>query len=89
MIFQKAMVIVDDNDIEYVIMSVLNDNGNEYAFANKLDVNSNEPTAEYNIFNVINGEIVIVDDNNLINRLLPMFQNDIDKELKLILNNSK
>ena len=87
--FQKAMVIVDDNNNEYIIMSVIKDNNNEYAFANKLAEVNKEPTNEYNIFTIIDDEIEIVEDNILINKLLPIFQKKLTDELSDILNSNK
>ena len=87
--FQKAMVIVDDNNNEYIIMSVIKDNNNEYAFANKLAEVNKEPTNEYNIFTIIDDEIEIVEDNILINKLLPIFQKKLADELSDILNSNK
>ena len=83
--FEKARIIESDNNEEYVTMSVIKENDKEYAFANKLN-DKEEPTDEYKIFTIVDDEIIIVEDNNLINRLLPIFQKEIEKDLKEILN---
>lgn len=83
--FEKARIIESDNNEEYVVMSVIKESDKEYAFANKLN-SKKEPMNEYIIFTIINNEITIVDNNSLINRLLPIFQKEIDKDLKEILN---
>lgn len=86
-IFEKARMIESDNKEKYVTMSVIKENGHEYAFANKF--NNGEPTEEYSIFTIIDNEITIVKDNNLINKLLPIFQKEIANELELILDDNK
>lgn len=84
MIFEKARIIENDNNEEYITMSVIKENDKEYAFANKF--NEDEPTDEYSIFTIVDDEITIVEDNDLINKLLPIFQEEIEKDLKEILN---
>ena len=86
--FEKARMIENDNNEEYITMSVIEENGHEYAFANKLNQDG-EPTEEYSIFTITNNEITIIGDNNLINRLLPIFQKEIADDLKKILNDNK
>ena len=85
MIFEKSRVIESDNNEEYVTMSVIKENGKEYAFANKFN-DKEEPTNEYKIFTMVDDEITVIEDNNLINKLLPIFQKEIEKDLKKILN---
>ena len=83
--FEKAQVIEDDNGTEYVVMSVIQDSSKEYAFANKFDKN-NEPTEEYRVFTLVDDELEIVEDSDLINKLLPTFQKNIVEDLKEMLN---
>ena len=85
MIFEKARIIESYDNVEYVTMSVIKENGKEYAFANKLS-EEEESTNEYRIFTIIDDEITVVENNNLINKLLPIFQKEIEKDLKEILN---
>lgn len=82
--FEKAKIIEYDN-IEYVTVSIIKEKDKEYAFANKLNDNE-EPTDEYRIFTIFEGDLTIVEDNNLINKLLSIFQKEIEKDLKGILN---
>ena len=83
--FKKSLIIEDDNNIEYVVMSVIQEGSKEYAFANKFDKNS-EPTEEYRVFTLEDDELEIVEDSDLINKLLPTFQKNIVEDLKEILN---
>ena len=83
--FEKAQVIEDDNGVEYVVMSVIQDGNIEYAFANKFNKND-EPTEEYRVFTLEDDELEIVEDSDLINKLLPIFQKNIVEDLKEILN---
>ena len=85
MIFEKARIRESYDNVEYVTMSVIKENGKEYAFANKLN-EEEESTNEYRIFTIIDDEITVVENNNLINKLLPIFQKEIEKDLKEILN---
>ena len=82
--FEKAKIIEYDN-IEYITVSIIKEKDKKYAFANKLN-DKEEPTDEYRIFTTFEGEIIIVEDNNLINKLLSIFQKEIEKDLKEILN---
>lgn len=83
--FKKAMLIKGEDNTEYIIMSVINDNNKEYALANKFD-DKGKPTLEYRVFINDGKEITIEEDDKLINKLLPLFQKEIDKDLKEILN---
>lgn len=80
MFFEKARIISNE-DSKYVILSVIMENNTEYAFANKLDNSTDTPTDEYCIFTVNESEINIIIDNNLINKLLPKFNKEIESVL--------
>lgn len=84
--FEKGRIIESNNNEEYVTMSVININNKKYAFANKFN-DKEQSINEYVIFTMIDNEITILEDNNLINKLLPIFQKEIEKDLRNILNN--
>ena len=82
--FKKAMIIKSDDNIEYIIMSVIIQDGNEYALANKFI--KEKPTYEYIVFKTNDGKIIMEDDSTIINKLLPLFQKNIDNDLNRIIN---
>lgn len=77
--FEKGMVIKAFLGNEYVIMSVLTEGEKEYAFANKFE--GEEPTDEYSIFTILDGEVEMVEDEEIMRRLQPIFLEKIDADL--------
>lgn len=78
--------LITKTDGKYITLDVIKYEGKEYAITNKLTNDENENlTEEYYIFTVINNKIEKIIDNNLIEKLLPIFQNNIEQELKSIM----
>lgn len=66
---------------KYIIISVVNYNGTDYGFLN--EVADGEPEAEkYHIIFIQNGILKFVDDMQLSKELIPLFQEEIKKDLK-------
>lgn len=85
--FEVATIIEKDNE-KYIILNIIMENKIEYAFANKLNFLDEEPTDDYCIFTIINNEIKMVDNRELLDKLLIKFQQNIKDELNTILNDS-
>lgn len=79
---QKEMFVKDDK--HYIIIVTTNYDGKEYAFANRLE-EDDEASNEFNIFTKENDEVVYVNDHNLINQLMPIFQELVKNELEKIM----
>lgn len=79
----KKMFKKDDN--QFITIATTEYNGKVYAFSNKIDEEKDEVTDEYNVFTIENNEIVYVNDKELINKLLPIFQEQIKNELEKIM----
>lgn len=78
--------LITKEDGKYITLDVTNYEGVDYAFANKLTDDEEEaPTEELYIFTVINNKIEKVTDENIIIKLLPIFQKNIEQELKKIM----
>ena len=75
---------IKDNK-KYINIVTTEYNGNEYAFTTKINEQTEEVTKEYNVFTEKNEEIIQVNDYDLLNKLLPIFQEKIDNELKSIM----
>ena len=75
--------IFEKDGNEFITIAITEYNGKEYAFANK--INGEQITDEYNVFTKENDEIVYINDHNLINKLLPIFQEQIRNELEKIM----
>ena len=79
----KKMFTIDDN--QFITIATTEYNGKVYAFSNKIDEENDEVTDEYNVFTVEDDKIVYVNDTELINKLLPTFQEQIKNELEKIM----
>lgn len=76
-------------DGKYITLDVTNYEGKNYAFTNKLtDDENEEPTEEFYVFTVINEKIEKITDENLINKLLPIFQKNLEIEFKKIMEDN-
>lgn len=68
-------------DKEYIIVSTINYNETEYGLIN--EINDNEPEMEkYHIINIENNKYIFLNDIELSNKLIPLFQKEIIKDLK-------
>lgn len=68
-------------DTQFVILDLIDFSGNKYAFLNKI-VNDN-PKEEYRVYLIDdNNEFIRVINDNLINSLLPIFEENITKRVE-------
>ena len=81
--------LVTYNGEKYIIVAVAEKNNKTYAFANRLDYLGTEPTDEYSIFTENNGRVGLVIDNQLIQELLPVFQQKVRSEIFNMLGNKE
>lgn len=79
----KKLFIKDNK--QYIALVTTEYNGKEYAFSNRINENTEEVTEEYNIFTTDDDEIIEVNDYELTNKLLPIFQEKIENEVKNIM----
>lgn len=74
------MVIVGDilkiNNNEYAVLATNYVDGINYIFTNKL-ATEEKGTQEFYIFEVENGNVIIVDEPDKLNMLLPKFKEDV------------
>lgn len=71
---------------KYITLDVIEYQNKKYAFMNKLD-NEEEPTSEYYVFTPKgDDDIEVIADENLMNTLIPIFQDNLKKELEKIMN---
>lgn len=78
--------LITKEDGKYITLDVVEYAGKNYAFTNKLTNDEDEePTEEFYVFTIINNKIEKVIDNDLIEKLLPIFQKNIENELKTIM----
>ncbi len=77
-------IFTKDNE-QYITITTTEYNGKKYAFSNRIKEETEEITEDYNVFTVENNEIINVNDHELINKLLPIFQENISNELKKIM----
>lgn len=65
---------------EYIVICEIEHNNIKYYFINKIE--SSEPTDEYRIVTNVDNNISIVEDNNLINELMPEVQQELARIIK-------
>lgn len=75
----KKDELITMNDGEYFILETLIYDGVEYGFANKIDEND-EPLNIYKLIYNENGINKVLEDEKIINILLPLFEELITKE---------
>lgn len=73
--------LVNMSDGEYFIIETLIYGGVEYGFANKIDSND-EPLNIYKLIYTENGINKVLEDEEIINILLPLFEEIITKEVE-------
>ncbi len=81
---REKKIFTKDNN-QFITIVTTEYNGKLYAFSNKIDEENDTVTDEYNVFTTENDEIVYVNDKELINKLLPTFQEKIKNELEKIM----
>ncbi len=71
--------VFEANDKLYCVLDSINYNGHEYCFCNEME---NEKTfgAKYVVFENFDDGIEFVDDDDLLNKLSPLFSNNINNE---------
>ena len=79
----KKMFTKDDK--QYITIVTTDYKGKEYAFSSRIDEKTEEVTEEYNVFTTDNDEIIEVNDYDLVNKLLPIFQEKIEHEIENIM----
>jgi len=79
------LITLDDGD--YLVLDMQTYNGIEYAFTNKIAENE-QPTKEFYTYEVEGDEVTLVDDEGMLNILLPMFSKNIQKLLDSVEKNS-
>ncbi len=78
MIIEEDSTLVYDGS-RYVVLNVIFDNDTKYGIASKYDENDNPIMNELRVFrNDDLGRLQMVDDEDLLNRLLPIFQNNLN-----------
>ena len=65
---------------KYIVLEMLSYDGNNYAFVNKMTGDENA-TEDFYILNILNDNVVFVEDDNLKNVLIPMFQNLLKEDI--------
>lgn len=75
------------NGEKYITMDTVLYDGINYAFVNKMTIDE-EPTKEFYTFQIINDGVKIVKDEKILNILLPMFSESVQKMIDKI-NNEK
>ena len=79
---EADLITIDDE--KYITLKVLNYEGVDYAFVNKL-TSDEEPTEELYVFTTKDDDIIKVTDVDLINKLLPIFQEKLEQEINKIM----
>ncbi len=77
-------IFTKDNK-QYITIVTTEYEGKEYAFSSRIDKETEEVTEEYNVFTTNNDEIIEVNDFDLVNKLLPIFQEKIENEIENIM----
>lgn len=83
----KEQDLVTYNGEKYIIIAVIEKNDKTYALANRLDYLGTEPTDEYSIFTENNDRVELIIDNQLVQELLPVFQQKVRSEVFNMLGN--
>lgn len=83
--FKIAKKMRVNGDI-YIILAIIKENTVEYAFANKLESLDGDPTNEYLVLSKKSEKLDIETNQEIITKLLPLFKNQIKKDLNEILN---
>ena len=79
------LITLDDGD--YLVLDMQTYNGIEYAFTNKIE-KGEHPTKEFYTYELEGDEVSLVDDEGMLNILLPMFSQNIQKLLNNIVQDS-
>ena len=84
MIIENGDLLTLDGEEKSLVIDNILFEGKKYIFTNKI-INDN-PTQEYEIYEVDNDELEIIDDEKTIEILMPMFNNNVKKMLEEINN---
>jgi len=66
---------------KYLTLDVLEHETKKYAFVNKV-LNEEDITEDYCIFEIVDGGVIIVIDEDLKNTLIPKFEESLQKKIK-------
>lgn len=77
--------LITRSDGKYITLDVINYEGKEYAFVNKLTEEDEDPTEELYVFTPTSEGTTKITDEELLNKLLPIFQENLEKEIKKIM----
>lgn len=82
MIIEENSTLVYDGS-RYVVLNVIYDENIKYGIASKYDENDNPIVDELRVFtNNSLGQLEMVDNQNLLNRLLPTFQDNLNNMIR-------
>jgi len=84
-VVQGDLITLDGED--YLILDTLTYNGIDYAFANKM-TNDEQPTKEFYTYEIDGDEVSIVEEKEILDIVLPMFSEKIQKIIDNIQENS-
>lgn len=86
MIIENDSLLVYENE-KYVVLNTIEDNKEIYGIASKLDKNDNPVIGELRIFkNNSSGNLEMIINQELINKLLPIFQENLNKMISDYVN---
>lgn len=80
MIIEKGYIFTIETK-EYIIVSTAKYNGIDYGFINEFN-KKGAKTEKYHIIYLENGNLTFLNDEELANKLIPLFQKEIMKDLK-------
>lgn len=80
--------LITKEEGKYITLDVINYEGKDYAIVNKL-TEEEEPTEELYVFTPTKESIEKIVDEELLNKLLPIFQENLEKEIKKIMENEQ
>ena len=78
--------IIEKDSKKYIILDVINYQEKKYAFVNKITDDEKNVTSEYYIFTSNQNDIFLLEDVELINKLLPIFQKNLEKLIQKNIN---
>ena len=88
MIFEPKMIIEKDLK-KYIVLDVIKYQNKEYAFVNKVTDDEKNVTKDYYIFYLNEDKkILLLENIELINILLPIFQKNLEKIIQEVINNN-
>lgn len=77
--------LITRKDGKYITLDVINYEEQNYAFVNKLTEKTEDPTNELYVFDINGKTTKKVTDTKLLEKLLPIFQKNLENEIKNIM----